>query len=189
MLTPLHIYKTLITRGKGVPEHLLASIFNAILEEGIAKVRSVAVGIPQMSNTEGLYRTLVLEHFNKHAIPHKNIELFTKMASYTDNQFWEHFPKEMDELSVKERLLFLSVVHDKPFLPDYTDLPVDKVIMHMPALCSNLKNFLTFGNGTGATQVIVTSSEELHSACAYFGFLTGDKEHIISFKTFANPPA
>jgi len=85
--TPHNIFKTLISRSKGMSRALIASIFNLTLNVDIKELRKIANELDEMS-LDQLYEEL-LQRYDIYRVNTESLNYFTNIIEY--------FPKERDE--------------------------------------------------------------------------------------------
>lgn len=124
--TPLHIFKTLLSRSKGMNKVLIASVFNLTLQVDIKKLREFVKALPEMP-LEKTYEELLVK-YAQYRVPEDNLRLFTDVSLFLpgDIKLWD---AKLDEFEIKDVMLFLCVLcHWNGSMEEYTEVSFDKLL-------------------------------------------------------------
>lgn len=112
--TPIHIFKTLLSRSKGMNQVLVASIFNLTLHIKITKLREFVKSLPEMP-LESTYEEL-LTKYPQHRITDESLDMFSGISRWMVNfedkynskiPLWDEKLKEFDD---KDVMMFFCVI-------------------------------------------------------------------------------
>ena len=109
--TPKHIYKTLLSRSKGMNNVLIASVFNLTLNVNIKSLRDHVKALPDMP-LEGLYEEL-LQKYGQYRIDEECLAYFRNLAEYVTAGQVEPWTEELQEFTPKDAMAFFCVVSIK----------------------------------------------------------------------------
>ncbi len=158
--TPLNIFKTLITRSKGMNRILLASIFNATLQVDIKKLRAHAKELPEMS-LEKLYEE-IMSKWDKYRISGWQLRMFEHWLAWIDKDSYRN--ENMKEFSSKDVMLFFCVMsHAGKDLNDYTHIKWQEGLKTDVLL--NLPKHISLGDN--GKEIVVSNEQELQSFLLY----------------------
>lgn len=144
--TPKHIFKTLLSRSKGMNKHTVASIFNLTLNTDIKKLRSLAGEMPEMQ-LEALYQEL-LQRYPQHHIDEEVLRYFHDIVYFAPENKWR--TEELDEFTITDTMSFLCVLSKKDVdMSEYTKIDWSK-LHNFEDILKNFKKYVTFSD-TGTT--------------------------------------
>lgn len=125
--TPMHIFQTLVQRGKGLNHVLMASVFYAILSEGIAKIRDITLTIPEGTSTNEIYQA-ILTKLPKYSV--SSDSFFNRLKNVIQNIDNTHphlLPEELKEYDTIDKTIFLAGVTLADIDKDYTNLDLMRI--------------------------------------------------------------
>lgn len=164
--TPLHIFKTLLSRSKGMNHVLIASIFHLILKVNIKELRENVKELPEMP-LEKIYEELLIKRPAYRVIDEV-------LADY--QTIWKFFPaivywsKELQTYSAADAMLFFcSMAYAGKEILDYTEYPYDLIKnkeVHNEVL-ENIQNWVQFSDK--AEEVGFENATELRCYILYHG--------------------
>lgn len=165
---PLSIFKTLITRSKGLNRVLLASIFNLTLNVDIKTLRAAAKALPEME-LEKIYEEL-MNQYPSHRVDGTILHLFetigetlTQYSSY-DPSIWD---KDIEEFELKDRLLYSCVVSNTELEDHHRHCSVNfKRLNQVDKLLSDLPNNIQLSDS--GEKVHVFSEDDLIAALMFY---------------------
>ena len=116
---PMHIFKTMLSRSKGMNQLLLASSFHLVLTTELIVLRNAVKPMEDMP-LEKVYEELLVS-FPAARIKEEDINLFVSMSSHFPKESWD---EELNQFEMKDIMLFfLAMTYaDKP-LEAYTSIP------------------------------------------------------------------
>lgn len=124
--TPLNIFKTLLSRSKGMNRVLVASIFNLTLSIEIKKLRETVKNLPELP-LEKLYEELMIK-YEQYRVPEHTLQLFENLPNFIpaqeDGVIWS---EELDQFESKDIMMFFCVMSTSNSMNDYSNLPWDQV--------------------------------------------------------------
>jgi len=163
--TPLYIYKSLISRSKGINETLIASIFNLVVEEGISKVRNTADELPEMPSDK-LYEALITS-YPQSRVSDKFFKRIQGIRKYVNTVVPDQISKELSNYEWSDRMTFLLVMALNNTLEDYTDLPIANLFDDKYAGVElNIQKYRLFSNE--GTPFVFNSKDELASYLHFY---------------------
>ncbi len=116
--TPKHIFKTLMSRSKGMNNVLVASIFNLTLNIEIKILRDIVKDLPEMPLTN-LYEEL-LQKYEQFRVEEEVLMYFRKILNYLPTEgIWNEEMKEFTNLDIMTFLCVLS--QSKAPMEEYTE--------------------------------------------------------------------
>ena len=174
--TPIHVYQTILSRSKGVPFNLIASVLNAVIVKSIKTVRKLIETSDEMP-VNALYQHIA-NNYSDLSLSSEDISDFTCISYYItedDKTFW---PSELSELSTKEALVFLRAMKHLGKLEDYTKVNYSALINEQSEVLVNVQKYVTFSNKAPVKTFI--SNTDLLSFILYSAFVS--QEPIPSIK-------
>ena len=122
--TPTHMFKTLMSRSKGMNQVLIASIFHLILKVNIKKLRAEVKELPEMP-LEKLYEELLIQRPAYRVQDEVLADYQTIYKFFPAVTYWS---EELQKYSAADAMLFFcSMAYaEKPIL-DYTEYPYDLI--------------------------------------------------------------
>lgn len=139
--TPKNIFKTLMSRSKGMNSVLIASIFNLTLKIDIKKLRSTVKELPEMP-LEKVYEEL-LQKFPQHRVDeevlyyaHNVIKLFPP----------GDYAKQLSEFSAKDKATFFCVISKSKYPFDEYSKTNFKKIHDFKVILENFKEYVHFSD-------------------------------------------
>ena len=170
--TPLHIFKTLLTRSKGMNDVLVASTFRLVLSIDIKTLREQSKEMPEMP-LEKIYEELLIKH------PQCRIEdtdiqrilsVFKWLPKNPDTNLWH---LELDQFERKDIALFLCGLYLSDYEGEtYTAMPFYDIIKNLhdfDAIYGTVQDYVKFSD-TGET-VMFLDEGDLKGFVLYHAFL------------------
>lgn len=170
--TPLHIFKTLLTRSKGMNDVLVASTFRLVLSIDIKTLREQAKELPEM-HLEKIYEELLIKH------PQCRIEdtdiqrilnVFKWLPKKPDTYMWH---LELDQFERKDIALFLCGLHLSDYEGEtYTSMPfynLFKSHVDFDDIYNSVQDYVKFSD-TGE-KVVFLDEADLKGFVLYHAFL------------------
>ena len=121
--TPLHKFKTLLSRSKGMNQVLVASMFNLVLGEDIKDLRKLVKEMPEMP-IEKLYEELLIK-FPGYRVKDEILITYQTIYQYfpeaSEKRFWIDDLKDYSPNDIM--LFFCSMAYARLAIDDYTDFP------------------------------------------------------------------
>jgi len=147
--TPLHVFKTLLTRSKGMNQVLIASTFNMILNEDIKVLRAKVKDMPEMP-LEKLYEELLIKYpvyrvKDEVLATYQNIVQFFPMQN-KDVDMWS---KELQVYSTNDIMLFFcSMAYTGKPTGEYTDFPYNLIMDNDSTnkILENIQEYVMFAD-------------------------------------------
>ena len=126
--TPLHMFKTLMSRSKGMNQVLVASTFHMILKQNITKLRTHVNELPEMPlatlNEELLIKYPMYRVKDEVLITYQTIYQYFPEAS--EKRFWIDDLKDYSPNDIM--LFFCSMAYARLAIDDYTDFPYGNIM-------------------------------------------------------------
>lgn len=130
--TPLHIFKTIMSRSKGMNQVLIASVFNLVLNVNIKELREKVKQLPEM-DLEKIYEELMTK-YPIYRVDGETLDTYQTIVKYfpqhsempSDMILWAQELKAYGEKDVM--LFFCALVHSSLELDDYTSFPFKLLI-------------------------------------------------------------
>ena len=152
--TPLHMFKTLLSRSKGINQVLIASTFNLILNKDIKELRKIVKELPEMP-LEKIYEELLIK-FSGYRVKGEVLATYQTISqffpSHSENPLWG---EELNTYTVNDIMLFFcSMAYANNPTDKYTDYPYNLIMEKdsVDPVLENLKAHVTFDdNGTPVT--------------------------------------
>ena len=143
--TPLHMFKTLMSRSKGMNQVLIASTFHLILKENIKRLREQVKELPEMP-LEKLYEELLIQ-YPAYRVQDEVLASFQNIFPFFPAcDYWN---TELKNYSATDAMLFFcSMSHARLSIEDYTEYPYN-LIMDEKALgeiFSNIPRHIQFSD-------------------------------------------
>lgn len=165
--TPLHIFKTLMSRSKGMNQVLIVSIFNLILTHDIKELRKKVKDLPEMP-LEKLYEELLIKYpqtrVNDTALATFQIieKYFSEKCKAWDDELNSYTPNDV-------MLFFCGMAHARLAIDDYTDFPYDQLINGSKSdeILDNIQDHVMFDDK--GISVCFDNEIELRCYILYFG--------------------
>lgn len=131
--TPKSIYKTLLSRSKGMNKALIASMFNLTLNVDIKLLRETAKALPEMG-LEQLYHDM-LQSYGDYRVDTETLDFFKNIHGYFPaNQLWWD-GKELGEFNNDDAMAFFCVCTLKPYVAEqYTEIDFSRIHLHETVL-------------------------------------------------------
>lgn len=142
--TPKHIFKTLMQRGKGIPDRMLATILNIVLYMGIDNLRKKIKNFPELQDTVTLYERLMQE-YQSLDVSSTYMDIFRALPFKPG---WEEeMVHDLDEFSAKEKRIFLCVLskHEGMSAP-YVNINFDCMADYIAILKKPLKELVSLSD-------------------------------------------
>lgn len=142
--TPKHIFKTLMSRSKGMNILRVASIFNLTLNVNIKELRDTVAKMEELS-LDSIYEEL-LQKFEQYRVDEDVLSYFRGMVEYrympTDKSLWDD---SLNEFPSADIMSFLCVVSKLDKSDKYSK--IDFSGLHSPEnIFSNIKEYVTFSD-------------------------------------------
>ena len=182
--TPLHIFKTLLSRSKGMNNNLVASVFNMILMVELSVLRGLVKDMPDMS-LEQLYEELLIK-FPECRIPEEQVNLFQNIQSWFPGK-GDLWVDDLNQFEMKDIMIFfLSVSVSGQDLTAYTNAPLDCLVKTDPdrkaQVFSGLGNYVHFDDS--GEKVYFKDESDLSSFVLYHALIAGIMEPDAPERTF-----
>lgn len=136
--TPLYIYNTLVSRGKGINAVTLLSVFKIVLNEGITKVRDYASSLPELP-LEKVYEEL-LKHYSTYIIHPDGYEILKAIAPFIKKNELDKLSSDLSEYDIIDAIGFLYVLSLNNEHREYCDLPFE--VLSSEEKMSHIENHL-----------------------------------------------
>ena len=184
--TPIHTFKTLLSRSKGVNDVTVASIFNMVLAYGIKKTRDVAKELPE-APLSTIYEELLLK-LPAYRLHDEHLQLFHDVSNYffptpTDTEDW--WSEELNQFETKEIMtFFLAMLMAGKDITEYTNISFHKLAKHTvkDTVTSDISKFVKFADNG---QVIhFNRKEELLAFILYHALLRKEMEPDAALYTY-----
>jgi hypothetical protein len=161
--TPVHIFKTLLTRSKGMNRVTLASIFNLTLHEDVNKLRKYAKELPEMQ-LEAMYEEM-LTKWPKYRIDGAILRRFEYIPDHLN--IVEHVNEKLsNEFSHLDIMMFLYCLSgNTEQMAEYTEIKWWRII-DLTDVYTNLNGYILLSDAA-ETRVNVRSEDELDGFIAY----------------------
>lgn len=190
--TPHHIFKTLLSRSKGMNKMLIASIFNLTLNVDIKKLREVVKEYPDMQ-VDKLYEELMTK-YPHYRVVEEELNDFIGLSKYLpkikddDNDPW--LSEDLQTYPVNDALMFISVVlRSNLELSEYTSLDFTSLLDTRPVM-EKIDNFIILADKDEKSLTLTVNDQKdlklavLFYALFWYQFQPGDQtiRPIITFK-------
>ena len=124
--TPLHMFKTLMSRSKGMNQVLIASTFNLILSVDIKILRKRVKELPEMP-LEKIYEELLIK-YPMHRVTDEVLATYQNIVQFFPNDC-EPWASELTEYSENDVMLFFcSMAYAGKPSGVYTDFPYNLIM-------------------------------------------------------------
>jgi len=179
--SPVHIFKTLLSRSKGMSKNLVVSVLYMVLLTDLSKLRAIVKELPDMS-LEQLYEELLIK-FPHCRVEEEHIQMFLTICKW--------FPKEgdlwIDELNIFQRedvMLFFLAISLSPFdLAAYTNAPLKSLVTHFAEdALADVAAYVHFADN--GEQVAFDNELDFKSFVLYQALLAGAMEPDAPKRTF-----
>lgn len=169
--TPLHIFKTMLSRSKGMNVVVLASVFNLVLTRDISALRDIVKDMPDMA-LEKLYEELLIK-FPGARLDARQVDVFQGMVKwFPEGDHWIDDLKQFEEKDVM--LFFLAMCHASMDIEPFTNAPFASLVLTDPsetyAVLDNLPEYVKFSDD-GDHEVLFKNSAELRTFILYEGLI------------------
>ena len=172
--TPSSIFKTLISRSKGMNQVVLASVFNLVLTKPIGDLREYVKTLPEAS-LEKIYEELLVK-YPDFRIPDSDVNTFLSVLSwFPDTKDYEYWSNELEQYEQKDIItFFLGMIHAGKDISGFTNIPFDKVLSSnsefIDEALNNFKGLIRFDD-SGEQIIVVGSRKDLVGFVLYKIFL------------------
>jgi len=122
--TPLHMFKTLLSRSKGMNQVLIASVFHLILKVDIKTLRTEVKELPEMA-LEKIYEELLIKRPTYRVIDEVLADYQTIHKFFPAVDYWAAELKKYDANDAM--LFFCSMAYAEKEILDYTEYPYDLI--------------------------------------------------------------
>jgi len=184
--TPLHMFKTLLSRRKGMKQVLIASTFHLILNEDVKMLRERVKEMPDMA-LESIYEELI-QKFPKYRIQDFLLKRYQSIVTNFPDpapnklMLWSD---ELKEYHRNDRMLFFCAMDaaGKP-TGDYTDFPYS-VMADEPGIVkilTNVSKYVKFGDN--GTEIEFEYRDDLVCFVLYYGLFSAMMEPDKEPETF-----
>jgi hypothetical protein len=161
--TPISIFKTLMSRSKGMNNVTLASVFSLVLDKPIAELRHYVKELPDMA-LEKIYEALI-EKYPSARIDAYQIKWFHSLMELVTGNYEEFFHEDLKQFPIKDLAIFIvGTVHCGRFNSEYSKIPFDGVIPYdeeTKAVLNNLTQYVKLSD-TG-TPIFIYSRSNLNA--------------------------
>ena len=170
--TPKNIFKTLMSRSKGMNDVLIASVFNLTLSVDIKKLRKIVKELPEMQ-LENIYEEL-LQKFPQYRVDEEVLFYFHNVIRYYPPSTPKYAP-ELSEFKLKDQATFFCVMSgiDDDECKKYTKINFG-LIHNYKTILENFKEHVKFSD-EGQT-FSFSGSEDLKVFIMYHAVLRSQLE-------------
>lgn len=184
--TPIHTFKTLLSRSKGVNDVTVASIFNMVLAYGIKKTREVAKELPE-APLSSIYEELLLK-LPAYRLQDEQLQLFHDVSNFffptpTDTEDW--WSEELNQFETKEIMtFFLTMLMASKDITEYTNISFHKLVEPIvkDTVTSDISKFVKFADN--GQVVHFNRKEELLAFILYHALLRKEMEPDAALYTY-----
>ena len=141
--TPLHLYQALLSRGKGINEVTLLTLFYIVVKEGIEPIRSFIKNLPSM-DTVKLYEHIVQNY--PHRFNEQDLNVFQKLEHFLTPDEIEEISDSLNEFELKDVLSFLYLMTFCNQEENYTSLPFTALLKNKDQILNNIPDYVKFDN-------------------------------------------
>lgn len=163
---PLHMFKTLMSRSKGMNQVLIASTFNLILSQDIKTLRRHVKELPEMP-LEKLYEELLIKYPKYRVIDEVLADYQTIFKFFPAVEYWG---EELKNYSATDAMLFFcSMAYAGKEILDYTEYPYDLIKSKAAndEIMENIQHWVKFDDK--GKEVGFKNSTELRCYILYHG--------------------
>lgn len=182
----LNIYQTLISRSKGLPTEIVASVLLIVISKGITEVREYTNTLPDLS-TEQLYSEIV-SRYSSYRISMENLNLFLALRPYFYHiKYIDRMTKELGDYELKDILIFLLVMtlKGKEDVEQYTDYKFFEMLTTRSVVIGNLPLYISFSD-TGSKRITVRNEVDLEAFILFTTFMQ-DSDEDLTYRLTVNP--
>ena len=169
---PLHIFKTILSRSKGMNRTLIASVFYLVLTRPLKTIRDQVKEFPDMS-LEKIYEELLVK-YPECRLDSKDIQIFTTLPKWfpsPENRSNDLWIDDLNKFEEKDIMLFmLGICSTEKDYSEYTNIPFGALAYPNPVL-ENIPKYVDFADR--GEKVYFESKTELLSFVLYQALLAG----------------
>lgn len=167
--TPDHVYRTLLSRSKGMNINLVTSIFYMVMDEGVDELRTFVKTLPESISVQQMYEEMT-GAYNKYHIMDEDLRKFLGAAQFMSVDDWNTIPAEVrQDLDEQDIMAFLYVMWKRSEIEKYTTLNFDSYFDDADDVMKNVQQYLTFSDNGDVMEF--ASDNELRAFIMYHALL------------------
>jgi hypothetical protein len=144
--TPEHVYRTLLSRSKGMNINLVTSIFYMVVEKGVTELRDFVKTLPENISVTRMYEEMIGK-YTHYQIMDEELNKFIGIAPYMSAENWADIDDEIiTDLDRKDTLAFLFVMWKVGKLSDYTTMHFAEYMEKSEDVLGSIPDYVKFSD-------------------------------------------